>query len=135
MKDKKKSIYKVGFKLVSVISGERLSYNCNVCGDNKEGKETGEVLVYKPGVWTRPKKGNGPLALFTSKEEAVTYARDWWCETEVFPCVYVPHTGPHKRCFITIREYMQECFREAPKGQVLADRLVIMDAPVWRSAD
>ena len=47
------------------------------------------AVHYRIGEWARPKKGNGPLALFCSLEAAKAFARGFVCPI-ICRCEYTP---------------------------------------------
>jgi hypothetical protein len=73
---------KTGWKLMDVVRGKFESFGADMAGEN---------VRYRVGRKTRPKPGNGPLAVFKDRESALRYARDTGLVHMVLaPCRYTP---------------------------------------------
>lgn len=107
----KKKEWKLGWKICAKEFSKL--YPCNMLTSYPE---------YKMGKITKPKKGNGPLAVFKSRKDA----REFKCDTlgwKIFRCKYVPS----KRRNLMIRGKIATHLDCLPYGTVLAEEVMLLE--------
>ena len=102
-------MFKIGYKVV------------NGAGQNWRSAVIGQSVAYRRNQWTRPQKGNGPLAVFEKRLLAETFL-EGNASDAIFQVVY----EPSREKSIWIRDEQSRSLDDLPYGTRLAKRVMLL---------
>ena len=102
-------MFKIGYK---VVNGTAQSWWSAVIGQS---------VAYRRNQWTRPQKGNGPLAVFVDQATARGFWKVQACDA-IFQVVY----EPSREKSIWIRDEQSRSLDDLPYGTRLAKRVMLL---------